>query len=138
MNELPLNLYCHRKCLIDLSKLYSHSNKNVFRSATSAKPPFQDINTLFLSRFLSFILVFEFWFNLFLFWHSRNVSILLTQPFLLSFLLIYLERNRNRHPKYWIQNAVNIQILKEILRNFSAHNKKQHTTKVLSEVPNSW
>ena len=138
MNELPLNLYCHRKCLIDLNKLYSHSNKNVFRSATSAKPPFQDINInyFYLASYLSFLFL-NFGLICFCFdiaamfqYYSRNL-------FCLASYLFYLERNRNRHPKYWIQNAVNIQILKEVLRNFSAHNKKQHT-KVLSEVSNSW
>ena len=134
MNELPLNLYCHRKCLTDLNKLYSHSNKNVFRSATSAKPPFQDINYInyfYLASYLSFLFL-NFGLICFCFdiaamfqYYSRNLFCLA------SYLFTYLVLRK----KYWIQNAVCIQVLKEVLRNFSAHNKQQHT-KVLSEVSN--
>ena len=138
MNELPLNLYCHRKCLIDLSKLYSHSNRNVFRSATSAKPPFQDINInyFYLASYLSFLFL-NFGLICFCFdiaamfqYYSRNLFCLASYLFTQKEIEIDI---RNTESK----TLLNIQILKEILRNFSAHNKKQHTTKVLSEVSNS-
>ena len=104
MNELPLNLYCHRKCLIDLNKLYSHSNKNVFRSATSAKPPFQDINInyFYLASYLSFLFL-NFGLICFCFdiaamfqYYSRNLFCLASYLFTYT----YLERNTESKTLY--------------------------------------